>query len=54
MFETISNADAYFLNLHIDEATKTSGDKERYLSTHFTKETLNLNYLLLTLNVTVQ
>ena len=25
-----------------------------YLITHFTKQTLNLNYLLLTLNVTVQ
>ena len=27
MFETISNTDANFLNLHIDKATKTSGDK---------------------------
>ena len=27
---------------------------ELYLITHFTKQTLNLNYLLLTLNVTVQ
>ena len=27
---------------------------KNYLITHFTKQTLNLNYLLLTLNVTVQ
>ena len=54
MFETISNTDANFLNLHIDKATKTSVDKQLYLITHFTKQTLNPNYLLLTLNVTVQ
>ena len=28
--------------------------RNNYLITHFTKQTLNLNYLLLTLNVTVQ
>ena len=39
-----------FFNLHIDKARKT----QLYLITHFTKQTLNLNYLLLTLNVTVQ
>ena len=54
MFETISNTDANFVNLHIDKATKTRGaDKQVYLVTHFTKQTLNLNYLLLTLNVIV-
>ena len=53
--EIISNTDAKFLiNLHIDKATKTRGDKQLYLITHFTKQSLNLNYLLLTLNVTVQ
>ena len=40
MFETISNTDANFLNLHIDKATKTRGDKQVYLITHFTKQTL--------------
>ena len=54
VFETISNTDANFLNLHIDKATKTRGDKQLYLITHFTKQTLNLNYLLLTLTVTEQ
>ena len=48
------NTDANFLNLHIDKATKTRGDKQLYLITHFTKQTLNLYYLLLTLNVTEQ
>ena len=28
VFETISNTDANFLNLHIDKATKTRGDKQ--------------------------
>ena len=32
----------------MDKATKTRGDKQLYLITHFTKQTLNLNYLLLT------
>ena len=55
VFETISNTDANFLNLHIDKATKTRGDKQLYLITHFMKQTLNLNYfILLTLNVTEQ
>ena len=44
----------HFLNLFIDKASKTLGDKQLYLITHFTKQTLNLNYLLLTLNVTEQ
>ena len=44
MFETISNTDANFLNLHIDKATKTRRDKQLYLITHLTKQTLNLNY----------
>ena len=30
MFETISNTDANFLNLHIDKARKTSDDKQLY------------------------
>ena len=54
VFGTISNTDVNFLNLHINKATKTRGDKQLYLITHFTKQTLNLNYLLLTLNVTEQ
>ena len=54
VFETILNTDTNFHNLHIDKATKTRGDKQLYLITHFTKRTLNLNYLLLTLNVTEQ
>ena len=45
---------ANFLNLHIDKAAKTRGDKQLYIIKHFTEQTLNLNYLLLTLNVTVQ
>ena len=28
MFEIISNADAHFVNLHIDKATKTRSDKQ--------------------------
>ena len=35
MFEMISNTAANFLNLHIDKATKTRGDKQLYLITHF-------------------
>ena len=53
-FETISNTDANFVNLLIDKGTKTCGDKQLYLITHFTKQTLKLNYLLLMLNVMVQ
>ena len=54
VFEMTSNTDANFLNLHIDKETKTRGEKQLYLITHFTKQTLNPNYLLLTLNVTEQ
>ena len=55
VFETKNTCtDANFLNLHIDKATKTRGDKQLYLITHFTKQTLHLNYLLLKLNVTEQ
>jgi len=36
VLETISNTDANFLNLHIDKARKTLGDKQLYLITHFT------------------
>ena len=42
VFEIISNTDANFVNLHIDKATKTRGDKQ--LFTHFTKQILNRNY----------
>ena len=52
--EIISNTDANFLNLHIGKATKTLGDKRLYLITHFTKQTLNQNYLPLAMNVTTQ
>ena len=54
VFETISNTDANFLNPHIDKATKTRSDKQLYLIIHFMTQTLNLNCLLLTLNVTKQ
>ena len=30
VFETISNTDSNFLNLHIDKARKTSDDKQLY------------------------
>ena len=51
----VFNTYANFLNLHdIDKATKTRGDKQFYSIEHFTKQTLNPNYLLLTLNITVQ
>ena len=51
MFETITNTDANFLNLHIDKATKTRGDKQLYLITHFTKHALNLVSYFSTANV---
>ena len=38
--QIISNTDANFLNLHIDKARKTHDDKQLYLITHFTKQTL--------------
>ena len=43
-----------FLICILIEQPTTLGDKQLYLITHFTKQTLNLNYLLLTLNVTEQ
>ena len=49
-----NNTNANFLNLPIDKARKTHDDKQLYLITHFTKQTLSLNYLLLTLNVAIQ
>ena len=52
--EIILNTDANFLNLHIGKATKTLGDKQLYLITHFTKQTLNQNYLPLAKYVTAQ
>ena len=54
LFETIWYTDTFFVDLHIDKATKTLGGKQLFLITHFTKQTLNLNDLLLTLNVTGQ
>ena len=54
VFETISNTDANFLNLHIDKATKTSGDRQLYFIKNFKKQNLNLDYLLLTFNLTEQ
>jgi len=38
VFEINSNTEANFLNLHNDNATKTLGDKELYLITHFTEK----------------
>ena len=52
--EIISNTDANLFNLHIGKARKTHDDKQLYLITHFTKQSLNLNYWLLTLNVRVE
>jgi len=49
--EIILNTNANFLNLQIDKARKTHGDKQLNLITHFTKQTLNLSYELLMLNV---
>ena len=43
-----------FLICILKKTLKTRGDKQLYLITHFMKQVLNLNYLLLTLNVTVQ
>ena len=37
VFEIISNTDANFLNLHVDKATKTRGDKQ--VSNHTFYET---------------
>ena len=37
VFETISNTDANFLNLHFDKATKTRGDKQLYLGLVYTE-----------------
>ena len=49
MFETIPNADANFLNLHFDKATKTRGGKQLY-SDHTFYET-NFKPKLFTANV---
>ena len=35
VFEIISNTDANFLNLHIDKATKTRGDKQLFNHTFY-------------------
>ena len=48
VFEIISNTDANFLNLHIDKATKTCGDKQLFNHTFY--ET-NFKPKLLTANV---
>ena len=42
-FETISNTDANFVNLHIDKATKTRGDKQLCLITPFYETNLKAN-----------
>ena len=42
--EIISNTNANFLNLHVDKERKTLDIKQLYLITHFTKQTLSLNY----------
>ena len=47
VFETISDTDANFLNLHIDKATKTRGDKQLYLITHFYKTNFKLKLFTL-------
>ena len=52
--EINSNTDVNFLNLHTDKVGKTYDEKQLYLITYFTNQALNRNYLLLTLNVTVQ
>ena len=54
VFEIISNTGANFVNLHIDKATKHEAINNSDLITHFTKQTLNLNHLLLTLNLAAQ
>ena len=51
VFEFILNTDANFLNLHIDKATKTHGDKQ--LFNHTLYET-NFKPKFTALNVTVQ
>ena len=50
MFETISNTDANFLNMHIDKATKTRRDKQLHLIRHTFYET-NYKPKLFTANV---
>ena len=50
VFETISNTDANFLNMHIDKTTKTRGDKQLYLINHTFYET-NFKPNLFTANV---
>ena len=52
--EIISNTNANFLNLHVDKARKTLDIKQLYLITHFSKQTLSLDYLLLMLNIIVE
>ena len=48
VLEIISNTDANFLNLHVDKATKTRGDKQLFNHTFY--ET-NFNTKLFTANV---
>ena len=55
VFEIILNTEANFVHLHIEKETKTPSDKQlRFNHTFYEKKTLNLSYLLLTLNVTAQ
>ena len=48
VFEIISNTDVNFLNLHIDKATKTRGDKQIF---HYTFYETNFKPKLFTANV---
>ena len=49
--EILLNTDENFINLHTDKARKTHDDKQLYLITHFRKQTLNLSYFLLTVQL---
>jgi len=54
VFQIISNTDSNSLNLHIDKARKTHGDKKLYLITFYQTNFKPISYLPLTLNATVQ
>ena len=49
--EILLNTDKNFINLYTDKARKTHDDKQLYLITHFRKQTLNLSYFLLTVQL---
>ena len=50
----MSNTDGNSLNLHINKARKTHGDKKLYLITFYQTNFKPISYLPLTLNATVQ